>query len=350
MPTEVSSLSSRRSRRSSNIELCRIFSILCVLLVHSQFYALGMPRRVDTDSVVSIVLEACGIIGVNAFIMISGYFSIRLKLRAFLNLGYICLFCAVVTGALAWANDRFQPESLYFLTNGSWFVRAYIGLMILSPVLNAFADRSTRRQLLTVVTLLLVYQTWFAWKPGARMQDFAQGYSILSFCVLYLLMRCVRRYDLRLSLSASLLLFAVCTGTIAGLHCLSLSLGTDLHQFDYNNPLVILSAFAFFQFFLALPAGHWPLVNHLAQSTLSVLLLHNASATWPYVKDLFRQLPTSSPLLYLPALCGALLAVLLACTLIDQLRLFTFARIEKALYRLPFIVWLDNRCRQLDRN
>ena len=47
---------------------------------------------------------------------------------------------------------------------------------------------------------------------------------------------------------------------------------------------------------------------------------------------------------------GMLLAVLLACTLIDQLRLFTFARIEKALYRLPFIVWLDNRCRQLDRN
>ena len=72
--------------RASNIELCRIFSIICVLLVHSAFAYNGWPTNLNETSYGLMLLESFSIVGVNVFIFISGWFSIKLKLKTILNI------------------------------------------------------------------------------------------------------------------------------------------------------------------------------------------------------------------------------------------------------------------------
>ena len=78
--------------RLSNIELCRIFAIICVLLVHSDFAALGGPGNLDETSLGLIATECFSIIGVNVFVLITGYFSVFPKKKSLFNLSYCCFY------------------------------------------------------------------------------------------------------------------------------------------------------------------------------------------------------------------------------------------------------------------
>lgn len=68
--------------RDSNIELLRILAMFMVLLVHADFFSLGIPSVEDIqnnqlDSFWRIFFEAVNIPCVNIFVLISGYFGIK---------------------------------------------------------------------------------------------------------------------------------------------------------------------------------------------------------------------------------------------------------------------------------
>lgn len=68
-------------KRQSNIELCRLVSILLVMILHTTHQSLG------TDVSLGIqMLEGFTIIGVNVFVLITGYFSATLKKHLYLIL------------------------------------------------------------------------------------------------------------------------------------------------------------------------------------------------------------------------------------------------------------------------
>ena len=58
--------------RQSNIELCRIISIVMVMLLHSDFQVFGWPMTLSETSLGLISLESFCIIGVNVFVLITG--------------------------------------------------------------------------------------------------------------------------------------------------------------------------------------------------------------------------------------------------------------------------------------
>lgn len=71
-------------KRQSNIELLRCLSMFMVLFLHSSFLAFGMP---DSEAVQSnpwlwggrIAQQGIGIVAVDVFVLISGWFSIKPK-------------------------------------------------------------------------------------------------------------------------------------------------------------------------------------------------------------------------------------------------------------------------------
>ena len=79
-------------QRQSNIELCRIISILFIIFLHSDFSVFGYPSNLNDVKWPLILGESFSIIGVNVFLIISGYFSISIKKKSLFNLFYICLF------------------------------------------------------------------------------------------------------------------------------------------------------------------------------------------------------------------------------------------------------------------
>lgn len=78
--------------RESNMELCKISAIILVLLVHSVFPITGRPFSPNDGNVSALFWEALSIIGVNVFVLVTGYFSTVPKKKSILNILFICLF------------------------------------------------------------------------------------------------------------------------------------------------------------------------------------------------------------------------------------------------------------------
>ena len=78
--------------RQTNIELCRIFAIILVIIVHSDFAVFGYPETIADTNIVLLLTESFAIIGVNVFVLITGYFSAIPKKSSIVKLAYICFF------------------------------------------------------------------------------------------------------------------------------------------------------------------------------------------------------------------------------------------------------------------
>ncbi len=123
--------------RQTNIELCRIFAIVLVVLVHSNFAWCGWPADMASLRPPMLFVEAIAIIGVNVFVFITGWFSASIKYKSIVNLLYICLFYAIIRLVIGYFTGHFNPKYILFLSSSNWFIPSYIGLLLLTPWLNA---------------------------------------------------------------------------------------------------------------------------------------------------------------------------------------------------------------------
>lgn len=190
------------AQRQSNFELLRIIAILLVLILHADFYALEGPVANDiinnpTDSMLRILFQAIAIVAVNVFVMISGWFGINPSKKGFLNLIFQILFYStlIYIGAVCF---KFVPftikgmKDLILATSSNWFIKAYLQLYILSPVLNCFVKQASKSEFELVLIGFFVFQTIYGWLFPSSTYYIAGGYSPISFIGIYLLARYVR--------------------------------------------------------------------------------------------------------------------------------------------------------------
>lgn len=319
---------SNASKRQSNIELCRLLSILLVMLVHTTNQSLGNDMSLGV-----LMLEGFSIVGVNVFILITGYFSTVPKKTSLFNLAFICLFWMVIKVICRFAfNEPITFKHLFFITSSNWFISSYIGLLFLTPILNLFCNTVSKKTLWNCVLLLLFIEIWFDWlppRPAAKIGA-NNGYSVLSFAILYLLARAIRLYGLpswfkKISplvyVGCSLTLgFAAYFGTRMGLYVINLC-------FSYINPLVLLSSIAFLTMFEQM---HFQsrFINYIAKSTLAVLLGHSA-IFFIYTKQFKFLYDNYSGVQVIAYWSLAILIVFCASIAIDQLRILLFRPLEQ---------------------
>ena len=191
--------------RQSGIELLRIVAMLLVMIVHIYPGTIGFSyQRMHTapfSSINSFVLESMAIVCVNVFVFISGWFGIKKNLQGIGNLCFQTLFFAVlIYGVLycfapqKYGNVDALSTILMWHTDDYWFVKAYLGLVIFSPILNSFTERCSEKQLRWVLIAFYVFQTLYAWMSIYGAIWFAGGYSATSFIGLYLLAYYMRHH------------------------------------------------------------------------------------------------------------------------------------------------------------
>ncbi len=129
--------------RQSNIELCRLVSILLVMIGHTTGNNLGSSSALGL-----LLLDGFAVVGVNVFILITGYFSATPKKTSLINLAFICLFwgaikvfCQYETGA------TLSYKYVFFITTSNWFIASYICLLFTTPLLNICCKYLNKRQL-----------------------------------------------------------------------------------------------------------------------------------------------------------------------------------------------------------
>lgn len=86
--------------RASNFELLRILAMLLILVLHANFLAFRFPTNEaihsqPLTSLGQVWSEALAIVGVNVFILISGYFGIKARVKGIVSLLFQAFFYTV---------------------------------------------------------------------------------------------------------------------------------------------------------------------------------------------------------------------------------------------------------------
>lgn len=343
----MQNLTNRRGSRASNIEALRIIAMFLVLLVHADFFAIGQPTHnvvltQPIDSTIRILVENISIVCVNVFVLISGWFGIRPKVRSVANFLFQCLFFLVGIYAVMLLTGLAQLSTkgiaaCLFMTPSNWFVKAYLVLYILSPALNAFLEHCTKRQAKLVIIFYLLFQSVYGWLTTSTAY-FSFGYSPLHFIGLYLLARYAAMFHPRwsgFSLSADISIYIALTllNTIATI--LSAYVGEPvynavlLRMTPYSSPIVIAAAMFMLLAFSKIKLQS-KVVNWFAASSFAAYLLHtNPNIINTIFQPLCQYLREMSGTAYFAVILPVLAAIFVESVLIDKVRIWTWHKIEK---------------------
>ena len=150
------------------------------------------------DSSLRIFFEALSIICVNVFVLISGWFGIRPSLKGAGSFIFQCLFFLIglYIITLLIGTSSFSLNGIagcFAATNLNWFIKAYLLLYIISPVLNAFVEHAPKTTFKNVLIAFFAFTCTYGWIGAAKFMQ--GGYTPLFFIGLYLLARYIRIYQ-----------------------------------------------------------------------------------------------------------------------------------------------------------
>ena len=142
--------------------------------------------------------EAFAIVGVNCFVLISGYYGIRASWRGISGYVFWCLFASMTIFAIRcvdagiWADGFFDSLRVFSATD-LWFVPAYLALYLLSPMLNRGLVSLDSRNLLFFVAALLFLNVYLGWFCGGKINP--SGYNVMQMLLLYVVGYVLRRFQ-----------------------------------------------------------------------------------------------------------------------------------------------------------
>lgn len=328
--------------RYSNFELLRIVSMFLVLVVHASFKSIGIPSAMDIQhdllsAFLRFTSESVSIICVNVFVLISGWFGIKLKLNRFCEFLFQILFYWILLFAIIKLFDKTQNRNPYDILSilsydSYWFVRAYIILYIMSPMLNSFVDNSQKNDIKLFLVLFYTVQTLFGFIMNNSWFD--NGYSPLSFIGLYILARYMRIYPCSYLEDRKYIIgtyfFSLLILIFASIFCSLYSFPYILKFYNYSSPIVLILSICFFYFFVGLKFDN-KFVNGIAASCFSVYLLHTHPLLFDrYYLSIINYWFYAEPRFHFLLYTSSLIAFFfLISILIDKIRLFLWNRLCK---------------------
>lgn len=338
-----------KRERQSNMELLRLLSILFVLVIHADYLSLGVPTGEElisspVSTLLRISIEQFTIVCVNVFVLISGWFGIRFGYRGFLKFIYQILFSGILILALfLFLGHQVSVGMIgYTLYAGScwWFAVAYMGLYVLSPLLNTFVEQASPKQIRNFLVVFFVWEFLFGWVKD--IVGFYSGYSVLSFIGLYLLARYVRMYPGQWAGRSSReyvrwYIISVLVSVLMTVLELVITNRISGRFISHDSPLVIFGSLCLLLSFLRLQFQS-KLTNSLAASCFTIYLLHCHPLTLQYFTDFFGGLYIRyGGAFYMLLVPWCLFAIAGICTLADRLRLFSWNWLWSRLQRFSAI-------------
>ncbi len=328
-------------KRQSNFELLRILAMLFILIGHANGVVMGMPSSGEIlstpiSSVTRIFFMSIAIGGVNIFVLISGWFGIRASKKGLLKYAFQVFFllwcillCFIFTGREALTVNNLKIS--LGLTSEYWFVMAYMGLYILSPVLNQFIQHADKQLFQKVLIAFYLFQCYYSWIGG--FVSYFEGYSVVFFCGLYLTAAYIRRYPPEVIENCPFTVYFTLSCLIVIIVCLSIvNFDNAMKMLRYDSPLVIITSVGLLVGFSKI-RFHNALINWLAASCFAVYIIHFNPFIFSYFKNGVELLNSEfqGPI-YVIILGFFLFIVYLGCVLLDQPRIVIwniFCKIKK---------------------
>ena len=361
-------------KRQVNLEILRMIAMFMIIVIHivNHGWMIDLVREGTASYYIVWFLFGIGFTSINLYILISGYFLITSKfsswkvLRMALQVLFYALGITLLFWITGWAGEKELKILIYSVTpiasDFYWFATMYIGMYLMSPLLNRLAKSLTKRQFqCTLVLLFALFSVWtnvFYWSSG---MNIAGGVAIAWFLVVYLAGAYIRLYYvpdqkpgkwLRLGIGFTLL---IPVSRVVIKWILLTPLG-KIPVFDdllwgysifyqYNSVLVCIAAVTLFIAFVNMPnLGNGkaaPVIRKAAAGVFGVYLIHDHH----YIREVvIREIGCYDWLYHwylVPNILLLAIIIFVAGVAIDTVRAFLFDFIEKRIH-------LKNQCERFD--
>lgn len=335
--------------RHNNIEILRILSMILIIMHHYSVHGAFIldPSMISLNKIIVQFLSAGGKLGVDCFILITGYFLIKssFKFEKLVKLLFsvfsysASIYIIFVTSGLIDFDLKQAIKSFFpILFSQYWFATSYVLLYIFSPYLNIFINALDKRRHLNLIILLIIL-----WSVIPTLTKAELNFSTLGwFATLYLIAAYIRLYpnswfdkskeNIYISISMyALILLSIIFFDIMGIRMSSFG-SHATYLIGMNKLPLLFCAITLFLGFKNININNNKAINVVASSMFGVYLIHDNNLIRPFLWiDVFKNSSYyQSPYLIIHAIIVIFL-VFIVCVVIDQIKLLF---IEKPFFRL----------------
>ena len=331
--------------RDSNIELLRIVATFFIVIVHCNGWLLqmwGVNCWSCGDCMVGIariVVQSISRIGVVLFVLISGFYGIRPKLKSLVNLFTLLLFfyvgcyllhCYIGDVSVSW---KVLLKNCMAFSRENWFINCYLFLVLLSPILNAFVETVDRRYLTIYLCVFIVCAFYWGLLRPSEYFYFNKGYSVTTMMLLYL----VGRYmNLHLKgwvkdIKYGYLFLACLVSLLLSMVAFVVEIYSGITLTGYCSPFDVTYAVCFFWLFYRMPSFSNKFVNWAGKSCLACYIFHTCSPIIGWLAETNYSLFVGEPYwVYAAKMLLIIIGIFSVSILLDKIRLLVFRPVINA--------------------
>lgn len=339
--------------RNIGLELLRIVSMLMIILLHSIDHSGLLEILVSGSTLywyeqfIYALVQVC----VNCFVLISGYFlvtsSFRLEKLAMLWLEVVFYSFIIKVVLMALGEIPLSITSLVscfvpVLTGRYWFVTIYFGMYVLSPFLNiAIKAMSKKQYVALLVSLFLLFSVISSMYPSFQGMNSGGGWGVAWFIVLYIMAAYIRLYYkpdgkvlkpiIVFFACPILMIFALWIADQSGIGVLTSMVG---NWWKYDSVPAFIASIALLVTFL-----NWPkefknnklkqTIIRVSSATFGVYLIHaHANICTESMWQRIGMVSNMNKLWFPIYQIMVIIAIFLACSLIDLLRQWLFQKLH----------------------
>lgn len=328
--------------RNSSFELLRIIAMFLIVLSHYSVHGQIVSQNLDF-SFCKLLLQSVvlGNLGVDIFVMITGYYTYNKEFNytkifkiIIHTLFYSILIYLIfmLLGVISFNIKDFIKALLPVTFGEYWFISVFFVLLLLTPFLNYFIEKITRKQ---HVMIILLFMLIWSIIPTLTTSPF-YGNETLQFIMFYLIGAYLKKYpnniisknnnDRKFLLFCSILLFI----SMLLLNILAIRWNMFNHGtwfYIRESFLVIGISASLISIFSKLTISS-KMINVLASTTFGIYLIHDN----PYMEYLLWDvLFANGKYIYSTYIIGhmivSVMAVFISCAFIEFFRLLLFGKL-----------------------
>lgn len=336
--------------RSSNFELLRIIAMFGIVVHHFINFCVVDFDVLNLNAVISGIFILGGKIGVDIFVLISGYFMvmstefkfskpIKLWLQVFMY--SVSIFAVVcLRNPDFFTAPRLVKELFPIGFNRWWFASTYFVMLLFSPFLNALLRSINQKQHIILMTLCVVLWSFL----GVLNLYKFQLSNLLLFFMLYTIAAYIRLYknDVRVNkkIAACIALITLCVDAFMQV---ALSVfGKEIPLLKSyviplrleSSPFTLIISVCLLLIFKDINIKNSRVINTISSATFGVYLIHDNKymRAFMWESKLDGDAIKSSPyfLFYMLGICAL---IYIACTLIELARIYILEKHYSKLLR-----------------
>lgn len=290
-----------KKERYSNFELLRIICMCLIILFHFVWHSNYEAPDLSKTKYFLAFINMFGELGVNCFILITGYFCInsRFKLEKIIKLLSQVLFYSILV-YIVYGFVDITPSSWYYILFPNtfsvwWFTSTYILIYLLSPYINKIINNSSEAENTRLLLLLLFLYCFLPTIFGFFINDtekFPYYNRLIWLIIIYILGAYIRKYNLNLfsNLEKSIKHFCISTMLIA-LSIVTIDIVFENVSINYfwrpNTILMLYMSVSLFMVFKNLKIKNNIVINKIASTTLGIYLMHDGPLMYLWWNNFF---------------------------------------------------------------